>query len=409
MAALAASVACSKNDAGAIGDGDAHDQAARQIRSEDGGAPSQSPQIQQPNAAPQRPANGPARALPPGAIEVQVSEITDPGGFGRPMVAARALVPPGWRTQGGVQWAQDIACNDPATFNWAAVAPDGVTRIELIPTEGWQHSSTPMKLDCQPGDFQDIRSYLTAYVERRYPGAQPLDYRSRPDFLEAQKEYLQAKIAMINNSGVGMRAWADAGELLYAHRENGVDMRGVVAASGMFYGSQLANPMGGPPLTTITGATNATFAARAPNGQLDFQKIEAIRKSVKLDPAWALEMFKHTAKLGDINVRGVKERAAIIVAGGAAMTQATIEANQMATQGYADRMATDDRIQRERIEAIRGVETYSDPLYGGTVQLDATYDHAWRVQTSESYILTNDPNFNPGQYGIEARQLPVVQ
>jgi hypothetical protein len=27
----------------------------------------------------------------------------------------------------------------------------------------------------------------------------------------------------------------------------------------------------------------------------------------------------------------------------------------------------------------------------------------------QSYILTNDPNFNPGQYDIAARQLAVVQ
>jgi hypothetical protein len=100
------------------------------------------------------------------------------------------------------------------------------------------------------------------------------------------------------------------------------------------------------------------------------------------------------------------------------MTQSTIQANQMATRNYADvsagsssssTSATDDRMQRERIEAIRGVETYHDPLEGGTVQLDATFDHAWRINNQQSYILTNDPNFNPGQYDIDARQLAVVQ
>jgi hypothetical protein len=116
-------------------------------------------------------------------------------------------------------------------------------------------------------------------------------------------------------------------------------------------------------------------------------------------------------------VRATRERAAIIVAGGAAMTQSTIQANQLATRNYADvsasssstTSATDDRMQRERIEAIRGVETYHDPLECGTVQLDATYDHAWRIKNQQSYILTNDPNFNPGQYDIDARQLAVVQ
>jgi hypothetical protein len=66
-------------------------------------------------------------------------------------------------------------------------------------------------------------------------------------------------------------------------------------------------------------------------------------------------------------------------------------------------------MQRESLEAIRGVETYRDPVDGRHVQLDATYDHAWRVSNQDAYILTKDLNFNPGLYGIEATQMGVVQ
>jgi hypothetical protein len=371
---------------------------------EAGSASAQTPAKQ----APQK-VSGPAKALPADAVQVQVVQIMDPGGFGSPMVAARALVPAGWKTEGGVKWAQSVQCVDPATFQWAAISPDGASRIELFPTEAWQASNSGVRQECQYGEMQDMKSYLAAYIMRRYPGAQPGQFRQRMDFLDAQKDYIQARIAMINNSGTGMRAWADAGELEYTHNEGGKDVSGLVAASGMFYGSQLANPLGGPPLMTITGGTNATFHARAPKGQLDLKKIEAMRKSVKLDPKWAQEMFKLQAKLGQIQTQGVRERAAIIVAGGAAMTASTIAANNAATQGYADRMAASDRQQRERIESIRGVETYDDPVYGGQVQLDNTFDHAWRVSNAESYILTNDPNFNPGAYNIEAQQLKVTQ
>src|SRR5690606_14118065 len=129
------------------------------------------------------------------------------------------------------------------------------------------------------------------------------------------------------------------------------------------------------------------------NGQLDFAKVEAIRKSVKPDPEWAAELFRTKLAIGEQNVRATRERAAIIVAAGAAMTQSTIEANRLASRNYADvassssssTSATDDRIHRERLEALRGVETYHDPLEGGTVQLDATYDHAWRINDQQAY------------------------
>ncbi|MGB5254107.1 MAG: hypothetical protein WBN68_15465 [Sedimenticolaceae bacterium] len=38
-----------------------------------------------------------------------------------------------------------------------------------------------------------------------------------------------------------------------------------------------------------------------------------------------------------------------------------------------------DYLARERSEAIRGVETYNDPYYGGDVELDNTYNNAWQL------------------------------
>ncbi len=357
-----------------------------------------------------------AQQLPAGALRVDVVEIMDPSGFARPMVAARVLVPTGWRAQGGVQWASR-PCQEPATFAWSATSPDGQQGVELFPAQIWAAGSSGSG-DCAPGTYRSIREYLEAYVQGRMPGGRVLDYRPRADFLETNQAYYEDTIQLINQSGTGLRAWTDAGEVLYAFQLGGVEMRGVASAAGLFYASELANPLGGAPLWSLSGTTHGVFSSYAPNGQLDFARAEAIRKSVKADTAWLQELFKVQRAIGAENVRATRERAAIIVAGGAAMTQATIQANQMATRHYADvstssgsssTSATDDRMQRERIEAIRGVETYHDPLEGGTVQLDATYDHAWRVNNQQSYILTNDPNFNPGLYNIDASQLAVVQ
>ena len=49
-----------------------------------------------------------------------------------------------------------------------------------------------------------------------------------------------------------------------------------------------------------------------------------------------------------------------------------------------------------------------DPVSNSPVQLDHTYGNAWRVNGQDAYILTKNPNFNPGQYGIEATQMKVI-
>ncbi len=352
-----------------------------------------------------------ANGLPPGALEVNLVEITDPRGFERPMTAAKVLVPKGWRTEGGVVWNQST-CGDMAMFNWSASSPDGLHRIELIPTEAWAASNS-IRITCQYGEYQDMRGYLAAYIQNRVPGARIGQYKSRPDFLDLQKDFVQAQIDMVNNSGIGARAGADAGEMTYTARRNGTEIEGVVGATAIFMMGQTPNPFG-PPLVSLNAQTTSAFAASGPKGRFDRQMAEAVRKSVKTEAEWAQKYFELKMKVAGIQLKGVRERTAIIVAAGAAMTAATVERNRAAseravTNSYADpsysNEATEDRMQRERIEGIRGVETYDDPVYGGTVQLDATYNHAWRVNNSDSYILTNDPNFNPGAYSLDAQQL----
>lgn len=361
----------------------------------------------------------PQSSLPSGSIEVMLTDIMDPRGFDRPMAAAKALVPKGWRTQGGVSWPQ-TPCGDLARFDWAAASPDGLTRVELLPTEAWGASNTTQG-PCQYGEFQDMQSYLAAWIQRRHPGARITNYTPRPDFIDLQGDNLRAKVAMVNNSGAGQRAWADAGEMTYTARQNGVEIEGVVGGTGAFVLSQMYNPLGGPPLTAFNAQTYGTFAASGPKGAFDRKMAEAIRKSVKLETAWAEKYFDAVMQVSNMQTQAVKDRAAISIAAGAALTAATVARNKAAGEravknSYADpapslssRDATEDRMQRERIEGVRGVETYDDPVYGGTVQLDATYDHAWRVNNADSYILTSDPNFNPGLYNIDAQKLQVTR
>ena len=88
-------------------------------------------------------------------------------------------------------------------------------------------------------------------------------------------------------------------------------------------------------------------------------------------------------------------------------------ADMQATQQQRDRLydqgnLVSDRTQREFVEAVRGVETYHEPVEGGVVQLDNTFNHAWRVRDG-SYLLTDDPNFRPGLIGLEGQELRRVQ
>ena len=373
------------------------------------------------------------KPLPPGAIILQRGVIPDPGVMTRGP-AFYVMLPQGWTGRGGVEAYQVRPCAEPFGVNWSAASPDGKSSVAIFPTEIWQASNTGAG-ECPPGDYRNVRDYLAARAIQFFPGARVLDYRARADYRKAAAERADMYNRALAATGLaGSNATADGGEVLFAFTRDGVDMRGVLGASAVFYGTVMENPMGGEPLRTLTGGTIGTFGAFAPAGQLDFTLIEAVRKSVTPDPRWLEAYFDFQAKLGKISADATKERAAMIIAGGAeatrqnietykAMASASIQSSRDSIDAQSRRVPdsgggardmfpgdlSGDRMQRESVEAIRGVETYADPIAGGNVQLDATYDHAWRINNNDAYILTNDPNFNPAQYGLEATQMGVVK
>ncbi len=193
----------------------------------------------------------------------------------------------------------------------------------------------------------------------------------------------------------------DAGEVLVGFTEGGRDMRGSIAAQVMLW--RMTTPaMHGLPGIDVGGGTSLpAFAAVAPAGRLDLRVAELIRKSVRPGAEWSQEIARHHAVLNRQNREHATRMSQIT-------SQTNAEIGDIIHQGYRDRETIRDRGQRETIEAIRGVETFNDPINGGTVQLDNTYKHAWQLQDG-SYVLTDDEFFSPYQsFGIDGHRLQIT-
>nr|MBP6671337.1 hypothetical protein [Gemmatimonadales bacterium] len=151
----------------------------------------------------------------------------------------------------------------------------------------------------------------------------------------------------------------------------------------------------------------------APEGQLDFKMADALRQSFHGAPEWNARIrrsaderhrvvMESNRRIAEDNLRGARERSEII-----ARTGQEINDIQMGT--WRSQNESSDRTQRERVEAIRGVETYNDPAGAGTVQLSSLYQHAWRLRDG-SYLLTNDVNLDPGRdLGVQGQRLQRTQ
>ncbi len=340
--------------------------------------------------------------LPPGAVRVQRVEIMDRNGFEKPLVASTILIPAGWSHEGGIVWgAGNPNCNSSGyNVTFQASSPDGLSGVQIIPQEQWQWSNmnSGQQQGCPTRQITSVRQHIEFLIGNARQGARILDYRPRPDI---EKPYAQFN-QVTPMSGSETRSWVEAGEALVGYNYNGVEMRETVAIAILFNQMRMQGLSGMPEMQYISGVALPGFAMRAPNGKLDFTLADMIRKSGRPSPEWSTRIAQHNAKIAKTNIEGARKRSQIIA-------QTGEEIRQMQMDSWRKQNESSDYLQRERTEAIRGVETYNDPYYGGTVELDNTYENAWQLDDG-SYVLSNDALFDPNvDLGVNAQKLEITQ
>jgi hypothetical protein len=365
--------------------------------------------------------------LPPGVFQMSRVQIMDPSGFEKPMLAATALVPYGWRAEGSVVWGPHGQCGVDYGAKWDVHSPDGSSLLSMRPMPQWQgvRSAYPsgQPSPCPQAFHRSVRAWLEASAQQLFPGARVLDYRALDDEVRPLRDMMAQLQQLPPVPNFESRISIEAGELLVAFNENGRDMRASLSAMATISWSRMADILNPSQvaLETVNGSPWNFVIVKAPNGELDLDLRRRVLTSLRFDSEWS-------RRTSAFNARKQAESAAThqqIMRSNAAASAARLQASQSAHETrmqtlretsdimngiYQDRQVSSDRQQRERIEAIRGVETYNDPVAGAPVQLDSSYQHAWRVNNSDNtYILTNDASFNPGAYDIDAQQLKPLQ
>ena len=352
-----------------------------------------------------------------------VKSIVDPAIAVLCLLAATTLVPAGWRPEGGVVWGPHGQCGNDYGAKWQVVSPDGASALTMLPMPQWQGIRTAygggQRNPCPEAFHTSVRAYLEATAQQLFPGARVLDYRALDEEVKPLRDMLAQLPALPQVQGFQSQITVEAGEILVAFTENGREMRGSLSAMATISRSRMADVMnpGRIGFESVQGSPSNFVVVKAPSGQLDLGLRRRVLTSMRFDEEWSRRTSEFNARKQAESARtnqaimrsNAEASAARLRASQSAhesRMQSLRETNDVMNGIYNDRQVASDRQQRERIEVIRGVETYNDPVAGAPVQLDNTYQHAWRVNNrDDTYILTNDINFNPGAYDIDAQPL----
>ncbi|MEZ5652119.1 MAG: hypothetical protein R3E87_16400 [Burkholderiaceae bacterium] len=343
---------------------------------------------------------GRGRTTPGDALRVKRLTIVDPSGFERPMNAAYLFVPVGLEPQGSVVWnVQMGACPSGPVINWAAQSPDGLWAVEIRPPVSWVRAVAGPAAggDCPVLPIHSVRALLDAWVGQARPQATVLDFRFRNDIVAALRAAgLEGSSQM---GALAMRTRFESGEMLIGYDIGGQPVRETILTTLKLM-DMSTQMVGGEVFQTGSGDSTPIMVMRAPAGRLSFGHAELIFGSFRQDPGWAGRVAKVRQNIAADNLRTARNISEI-------NRRSAEDINRILAKGRSDSNAAFDRNVRETGEMIRETETWNDPVDQLARELPQS-SHAWRLDDG-SFVVTDDPNWLPGEHGLQGQRLRRVQ
>lgn len=333
-----------------------------------------------------RPAAQPAA----GTLKLKRLAIRDPGINN--IEAVSFLIPEGWKHEGGVTWMHDysilanllLKISDPATG----------AQVEYLPMQNFSWVENP------PFPMQLFSNYMgnlvhppvrdvSEFVRIMYmPQALPHLQRARPikaeRLHEVEKQYAKA----VEQAPAGGQASVYSGKARYEYEREGRVWEEDVYVFLSYYTGQ------GMTIWSVSSA----YAFRAPkeaNGESGLDKVAPILTTItntaRVSQDWFSGYMYVSQLFRDRQMQGIRDatRLSRMISENAEHTR------RLYAQAYAERNASQERINRSFGEYIRGVETYTNPYESREVQLPSGYSDAW-VNPQGEYLLVGpggaDPN-----------------
>lgn len=350
-------------------------------------------------------------------MQYQRIRLMDNRGFTQPQEAYSVLIPKSWEGKGEIIWVGP-GNNGAGTYrHMLAKSKDGKYLFEMLPDViySWNPATAGMGFNqdnnfSRTGQPMNAETYLRQILVRELGNAQVVSVepnqgvidRMRQNNTKAVNELMQYGAAQVNFDQSALNAtikWNDGSEAL-------------VTLGITVIATTVPNVYTGGSNQIYTTSVNQRTVFKYPASDREHAKnlYGIIMSSVRTNPAWnnAVNQFwlqarqqSHTAHVGriammDAETKRIGEQA---IKNGqdrqkAMETQArNWEISQNST--YNSTSSTNDRMHTEFIKTIREVENYQDASTGNKYEMTSGYNHAWSRGDGTSFILSNNPNFNP--------------
>jgi len=332
-------------------------------------------------------------------MEFNKKIVVDGKGFG--YEALRLLAPKTWRFAGGISWNFSKVPPEACT-SFTITSPDKRSVFKQFPHMNmfWSQDSN-LKYSYSNNGFNVVQpmkalDFLKNYFLPRYRSkASSLTIKHSEllqDLAKQTNELTQYQMnifSRISPFTFPFELQADAAHIQVEYAMDGVRIVEDLTVSISYMIAYFPNIYGGSIGATTWIPTVTSFKApkKAMNDHVKVFKI--IADSRKDNPKWMEDYVKLSATITRDQLcqqRAIFNRMKQI-------SRSQSEMGDMIMDSYQKRNAAYDRIYDNYSEAIRGVDTYRDPINNWEVELPTGYGRAWT--NGSEYIFSDDANYNP--------------
>ena len=340
------------------------------------------------------------------------ARIMDRQGFDVPVEAYSILLPKGWTTTSEIIWiAPGNSCQ--GTYRkFKAQSPDGKYSLEMLPdllftwnsdqqlTEFQQQHSDPSSF-CSVQQPMNAEKYLQElFVPTVLENATIKEVKSNQSVIDQMRQQNEKAVRELQQYGGGQMQfdqtavnatvkWNDGNEAFVILGVTSVGMavpNNYTGTYSQMYNTQITKrtifkyPAGEETtaknlFSVIMGSFRSNPSWE--NGVNDFWK-QARQRSNQISVGQIRVMDEQTRRIGEQAIRNGNERLAAMD-------------NEM--RSWEQQQNSQDRMHTNFIKTIREVENFRDET--GKYEMVSGYNHAWSRGDGRSFILSDNPNFDP--------------
>ena len=338
------------------------------------------------------------------------ARVMDRTGFSQPVEAFSLLIPKGWQYSGDILWTPPGSTCAGVNSYFKAKSPDGKYSFEMLPNFMWGFVTDPQLAQfqknststyCSYGEPLDAEHYLKQmFIPRELGNPQLLEMKineAGAKEMQIKSEKYRREMVSYNYGQNNFYPSAVNAKVKWNNGAEGIVICGVLILEGI-----IPNAYDGSYSKTYTSSAMERIVFKYPAGEgaKAANMLSVIMSSLRTNIAWKNSVDNYwlqvrqksyvnhigKIKMMDELTRQIGEQT---IRNG----QKNLDNMDANMRSWETTQQSQDRMHTNFIKSIREVENYQDAT--GKVELSSGYNHAWSRSDGSSFIMSDNPNFDP--------------